>query len=83
MKVSLDHGGELVRLSQNDMTRVSRMTVIVAAGGPKSNAAAKTNVSETDSRAGMPGMRTVKEPLSKVRTPNISHFWSTGDRSSE
>ncbi len=53
---------------------------MVAAGGPYSSAAAKTNVSETESLAGMPGIRTVKEPLSSVRTASTSQLASTGAR---
>ena len=46
----------------------------VAAAGPKSIAAAKTNVSETESRAGMVGMRIVNEPLSSVRPARTNHW---------
>ena len=60
------------------MTRVSKTTIMVAAGGPNRRAAAKTNVSETESLAGMPGMRTVKEPLRRVRTASTSQLESTG-----
>ena len=53
---------------------------MVAAGGPYSRAAAKTNVSETESLAGMPGIRTVNEPLSSVKTASTSQLASTGAR---
>jgi hypothetical protein len=59
------------------MTRVSRTTIIVAAAGPYKSTAAKTKVSETDSLAGMLGIRTVKEPLRRVRTASISQLLST------
>ena len=65
------------------MTSVSRTTIIVAAGGPNSSAAAKTNVSETESLAGIPGMRIVNEPLRSVSTASTSQLGSTGARESE
>src|SRR3954469_8728790 len=62
-----------VFLSQKEMTRLSRTTITVAAEGPNRIAAAKTNVSETDNRAGIVGIRIVKEPLRSVRPARINH----------
>ena len=42
--------------------------MIVAAAGPNRIAAAKTDDSETDSRAGMVGMRIVNDPLRRVKS---------------
>jgi hypothetical protein len=55
------------------MIRASRTTIIVAAAGPNRIAAANTNVSETESLAGMVGIRTVKEPLRSVRPARMNH----------
>jgi hypothetical protein len=40
---------------------------MVAAAGPNNRTAAKTKVSETDSRAGIVEIRIVKDPLSNVK----------------
>ena len=58
--------------SQSEMTRLSSTTMMVAAG-PKSRTAAKTKVSDTDSRAGMVGTRTVKDPLRRVSPAKTNH----------
>ena len=55
-----------LRPSHREMTRLSKTTIIVAAAGPNIRTAANTNVSETDSRAGIVGIRIVNEPLSSV-----------------
>jgi hypothetical protein len=60
------------------MTSVSRTTIIVAAAGPNKRTAAKTKVSETESLAATPGIRTVKEPLRSVSTASITHCHGTG-----
>lgn len=59
--------------SQNEATKQSNTTIIVAAGGPNSRTAANTNASETDSRAGTLGMRTVKLPLRSVKPASRNH----------
>ena len=79
---SLDGGAE-ARPSQNEITRVSRTTIIVAAEGPKRTVAAKTKVSETDKLAATPGTFTVKEPLSRVNTASMDHCQGIGDWISE
>jgi len=61
--------------SQNEITRLSRTTITVAAGGPNRIAAAKTNVSETESLAGMVGIRIVKEPLRRVNPARTNHWY--------
>ena len=50
-------------LSQSEMISPSRATVRVPAGGPNSRTDVKTNVSETESEAGIEGSLTVADPL--------------------
>ena len=59
-------------LSQSEMMSPSRATVRVPAGGPNSNTEVKTNVSETDSEAGIEGSLTVADPLIAVRAASTS-----------
>ena len=50
----------------------------VAVEGPKRSTDAKTNASDTEIRAAMVGMRTVKEPVRVVKAASTSHSFGTG-----
>jgi hypothetical protein len=62
------------------MIKLSSATTIVAAAGPNIRTAENTKVSDTDSRAGMPGTLMVKDPLSRVRPAHTNHSGPTGER---
>ena len=64
--------------SQNEMISPSSATVRVPAGGPKRRTDVKTNVSDTDSEAGIDGSFTVAEPLTTVSAARMNHSWLTG-----
>ena len=51
--------------------------MIVAAEGPKRTTVAKTNVSETESLAGILGIRTVNDPLRSVKPASRNQRKST------
>src|SRR5688572_15918661 len=56
----------------------SRATMTVATGGPKSNTAANTNASETETRALIDGSLMLNAPVRRVRVARISHSVRTG-----
>ena len=59
-------------------TRISIATVTVPAQLPKSRTDAKTNVSETERRAGIDGILIVNDPVNSVSTASTSHSFSSG-----
>src|SRR5262245_50120242 len=65
-------GSLAARLKRREATRMSNATVIVPAHVPKRRTEAKTNVSDTESRAGSFGTLIVNEPLRRVRAANGS-----------
>jgi hypothetical protein len=66
-------------LSQRDMISDSSTTVIVPADVPNRRTDAKTNVSDTDTRAGRDDIAIVKEPVRRVRTASTNHWLLIGD----
>jgi hypothetical protein len=67
-----------VRWIQREMMRLSSATTNVAAGGPNIKTAAKTNVSDTDKRAGMDGTLIVNEPLRRVKPAQTNQMPRAG-----
>src|SRR3954469_12142684 len=61
------------RVSQSEMIRPSNATVRVPAEGPNNRTDVKTNVSETESEAGIEGSFTVADPLITVRAASTNH----------
>jgi len=68
--------------NQNDITSDSRTTVIVPAAGPYNNTEAKTNVSDTDTRAGNVDIPIENEPVRRVSAAKMNHWLLTGLRRS-
>jgi hypothetical protein len=62
------------------MINDSSTTVIVPADVPKRSTEAKTNVSDTDTRAGRDDIAMVNEPDRSVRTASTNHWLLTGAR---
>ena len=66
------------RASRIEMTRQSMATVTVPAAGPNSIAAAMVKLSEMEKLTGVPGSRSVADPLSAVRARSTNQRSSTG-----
>ena len=60
------------------MIKPSSVTVMVPAAVPNNKTDVKTNVSETESVAGMDGSLIVMDPLSNVRAARRNHWVGTG-----
>src|SRR4051794_34254520 len=68
-----------VRWLHREIMRLSSATTIVAAAGPNISTAAKTNVSDTERRAGIVGTLIVNEPLNRVSPAHTNHSGPTGE----
>jgi hypothetical protein len=66
------------RASRLEMTRQSIATVTVPAAGPNSSAAAMVKLSEIEKLTGVPGSRSVADPLSAVRPSSTNQRSSIG-----
>ncbi len=66
------------RASRMEMTRQSIATVTVPAAGPNSSAAAMVKLSEIEKLTGVPGSRSVADPLSAVRPSRTNQRSSIG-----
>src|SRR3989442_3714179 len=66
------------RARRIEMTRLSIATVTIPAAGPNSRAAAIVKLSEIEKLTGVPGNRSVADPLSTVRPTSTNQRSSTG-----
>src|SRR5438477_9883828 len=80
--MSARRGSGRRRAIQKEITRASRVTVIVPAAGTYSRTAVKTKASEIDMETCVPGSLTDADPIIRVRPASSNHSDPIGARSS-